>query len=406
MQHIAAARRMRAAVLVALAGLGVFGVPAARADGPGVGTPTVVAVGDSYVSGESGRWAGNASSESYVDALGSTAYYDNSTNTGETIPGCHRSKSNESAISGGVVGKDLACSGAKTATTPYSSGSDFKPGLDFYDDGAGHQGQAEMLQTYAATHNVKLVTVSIGGNDYNFAGIVQDCVEDFLSSPSWWPDYCYDDSVVTSQMTSSNVTAKTAAIKNAILRVNQAMLNAGYSSSQFTILVQDYPSPIPYGSGFRYSQSGYTRQSTGGCGFWDADANYANNTLLPTIDNSVLNAASQTGLSNLKTMELRAAFNGRRLCENTVDRVDHTSYSSWSAPGALDHIEWFQGIRTVTTAYSDYYVQESLHPDYLAQLGLRNCIRQAYNGGTPRGGTCRISSTGVTSRGEPNMSLT
>src|SRR5207237_4166656 len=146
--------------------------------------------------------------------------------------------------------------GAKTATTAYSSDSDFKPGLDFYDDGAGHQGQAKMLLSYAATHNVKQVGISIGGNDYNFAGIVTDCVEDFLYSPSWWPDYCKDDSVVTSQMTSANVTAKTTAIKNAILNVNTAMRNAGYSSSQFTILVQDYPSPIPNSSGFRYSQSG------------------------------------------------------------------------------------------------------------------------------------------------------
>jgi hypothetical protein len=405
LHNAAKSRRVWVGAAVALAGFGAVGIPAARADGPGVGTPTVVSVGDSYISGEAGRWAGNASSESYVDALGSTAYYDNASNSGETIPGCHRSKSNETGIGDGIAAKDLACSGAKTATQPYSSGNDFKPGLDFYDDGAGHQGQAKLLQSYAASHNVKLVGVTIGGNDYNFAGIVTDCVEDFLYSPSWWPDYCKDDSVVTSEMASSNVTAKTAAIKNAILNVNTAMRNAGYSSAQYTILVQDYPSPIPNGSGFRYSQSGYTRQSTGGCGFWNADADYANSTLLPTIDNSVLNAAAQTGLSNVKTLELRSAFNGRRLCENTVDRVDHTSYSSWSAPGAVDHIEWFQGIRTVTTAGSDYYIQESLHPDYLAQLALRNCIRQAYNGGTPRGGTCTISSTGLDAKGEPNMGL-
>ena len=304
-----------------------------------------------------------------------------------------------------MTGKDLACSGAKSATTPYSSGNDFKPGLDFYDDGAGHRGQAKLLQSYATTHNVKLVAVSIGGNDYNFAGIVQDCVEDFLLSPSWWPDYCKDDSVVTSQMTSSNIAANTTRIKNAILNVNTAMKSAGYSSSQFTLLVQDYPSPIPNSSGFRYSQSGFTRQSTGGCGFWNADADYANGTLLPTIDNSVMNGAAQTGLPNLKTLELRAAFNGRRLCENTVNRVDSSGYAKWNAPGALDHIEWFQGIRTVTTVGSDYYIQESLHPDYLAQLALRNCIRQAYNGGTPRGGTCKISSTGTDAQGEPNMSL-
>ncbi len=79
--------------------------------------------------------------------------------------------------------------------------------------------------------------------------------------------------------------------------------------------------------------------------------------------------------------------------------------SSWSAPGALDHIEWFQGIRTLTTAGSNYYIQEDLHPDYLAQLALRSCIRQAYNGGTPRGGTCALSGTGTDSHGDPKMTL-
>jgi hypothetical protein len=168
------ARRARtlAAAVVVIAG--AIGAPIARADGPGSGAPTVVSVGDSYISGEAGRWAGNASSEGYVDALGSTAYYDNASGTAETIHGCHRSKSNETVIAVGTQGKDLACSGAKTATQPYSSGSDFKPGLDFYDDGNGHQGQAKLLQAYAATHNVTLVSISIGGNDYNFAGIVTD----------------------------------------------------------------------------------------------------------------------------------------------------------------------------------------------------------------------------------------
>src|SRR5260221_7650170 len=72
MQQVLRAR-LRAAGVVVLAVVGAVGVPAAHADGPGVGTATIVAVGDSYISGESGRWAGNASSESYVDALGPTA---------------------------------------------------------------------------------------------------------------------------------------------------------------------------------------------------------------------------------------------------------------------------------------------------------------------------------------------
>ena len=80
---------------------------------------------------------------------------------------------------------NLACSGAKTSS--FSEGGTFKPGLDFYNSG-GNEGQALMLQHFAAAHNVKLVAVSIGGNNFNFAGIVQDCVEDFLLTSRWWPD--------------------------------------------------------------------------------------------------------------------------------------------------------------------------------------------------------------------------
>src|SRR6201991_4279097 len=100
----------------------------------------VVTVGDSAISGEAGRWAGNTNgSTSRTDALGPTAYYDNATGTGEAIPGCHRSKSAEVHIGGGLTSVNLACSGART----YSRVSDgkFKPGLDFYDAG-GNQGQA------------------------------------------------------------------------------------------------------------------------------------------------------------------------------------------------------------------------------------------------------------------------
>ena len=377
----------------------------ARADGPGVGTPWVATVGDSYISGEAGRWAGNTNTgEQYIDALGSTAYYDNANNTAEQIYRCHRSHSAEAYVGGGVNGVDFACSGATTSTY-WDSNNYFKPGLDFYDDGVGDIGQAKMLQNFAVSHNVKLVAISIGGNNYNFGSIVQDCVADFLSSPSWWPNYCNDDSSVTSNFTTANINTQTAAIKNAILNIRTAMSNAGYSSTQYTIVVQDYMSPIPMSTGFRYSQSGYTRQSTGGCGFWNNDANWANNSALPTINNSVFNGAAQAGLSNLVTMQLNTAFNGRRLCENTVGLLEERGLTYWWQSGAVDQTEWINQIRTVSTATTDYYIQESLHPNYWGQLALRSCLRQAYNGGVPHGGTCTIASTGLNGNGEPNMSL-
>ena len=401
----ASARRLPLSVAVVLAACAllsaVLAVPA-RADGPGVGAPWVVSVGDSYISGEAGRWAGNTNdSYSRTDALGSTAYYDNASNTGELISGCHRSKSAEVFIGGGVNGLTLACSGAKTAT---ATGGDFKPGLDFYNGSAG-QGQALQLKNFATTHNVKLIPLSIGGNDFNFASVVQTCVSDWLLSPSWWKDYCNDDSSVTSNFTSANVTAKTTLIKNAILNISSAMTQAGYSTSQYTILVQDYPSPLPNGSGFRYGESGYTRQNTGGCGFWNNDANWANGTALPTINNAVKNGAAQTGLSNIKIMELQATFNGRRLCENTVGLLEERGIATWQSAGAVDNSEWIEQIRTVSTVFGPYYVQESLHPNNWGQKALRNCVRQAYNGGTPRGGTCTRTANGLNGSGEPNMTL-
>ena len=386
--------------------IAVLAAAPAAADGPGVGTPTIVSVGDSYISGEAGRWAGNTNNgESLHDALGSKAYYDNAANSAETIYRCHRSKSAEVFVAGGVTGKNLACSGAKTATH-FDGDGRFKPGLDFYSDANGNKGQAKMLQEYAATKNVKMVLVSIGGNDFNFGSIVQTCVANWASSPTWWKDYCYDDSSVTANFTSANITAKTTAIKNAILNLRTAMTNAGYSTSQYTFVIQDYMSPLSSAALYRYSESGYTRQSVGGCGFWNADADWANGTALPTINNAVKNAVTQTGLSNTKILELQTAFNGRRLCENTVGLLEEKGLANWTSAGASDKTEWINQIRTVSTCCgSNYYIQESLHPNYWGQLALRNCVRQAYNAGVPKGGTCARGANGKNSYGEPNMNL-
>ncbi|GGO91977.1 hypothetical protein GCM10011584_27330 [Nocardioides phosphati] len=386
-----------------LAGITALPSPA-LADGPGVGTPWVVSVGDSYISGEAGRWAGNTNNgESIHDAGGAATYFDNATHTAETINRCHRSTAAEIYIGGGVNGLNLACSGAKTGTVPSDSSGYFKPGLDFY-NGTQGKGQALMLQDFATGHNVKMVSLSIGGNDFNFGAIVQQCVTDFLGSPSWFKDYCKDDSVVTNAMSSANVATQRANIKNALLNVRTAMRNAGYADGSWTLLVQNYESPLPAGTAFRYSESGYTRQSTGGCGFWNADADYANGTILPTINNTITGAIGDTGMTNVKTLNLSSAFNGRRLCENTVGLYEEQGLSSWTSTGAVDKTEWVNTIRTAT-ATGNYYIQESLHPNYWGQLALRNCVRQAWNGGTPRSGSCVRGANGFNASGEPNMTL-
>jgi hypothetical protein len=382
--------------------LGLSTAAPARADGPGKGSPWIVTLGDSYISGEAGRWAGNTNKKSTeVDALGSTAYDDNAGHTAELIPGCHRSQSAEAYIGNGVKGDNLACSGAKTSS--YKSGSFFKPGLDFFNVG-GNEGQALMLEKFAKSHNVTLVPISIGGNNFEFAGIVTICVEDFIKRAA----ACSERPPVTEEFSAKNIEIQTAAIKEGLLRVAEAMKNAGYTSGQYTILVQNYPSPIPGGTEIRYAETVAQRQEIGGCGLYNADAFGANELMLPDINKAEFAAAEQTKLSNLKTMNLASAFNGRRLCEKGIGLLEEEGLTSWSELGAVNETEWISMIRTpliAPLASPPYELQEDLHPNYWGQLALRNCLTQAYNSGSPIGGTCTIKEKGLNASGEPQMKL-
>ena len=395
-------RRTGRPVLVAVAIAMGAAVPAG-ADGPGVGTPTVVTLGDSAISGEAGRWAGNTNNESWrVDALGSTAYWD--TSTGESIPGCHRSKAAQAHIGGGIASANLACSGAKTSTGGTGEDEDFKPGIDFYSGPKG-VGQARALQTYAATHNVKAVTVMIGANNYGFAAIVERCVTNWATSPTWWKNYCSDDSDMTSRFTSTRQATETTNVKNALLNVRTVMRNAGYADSQWRLIGQTYWSPIPRGSGFRYPESGWTRQSVGGCGTWNRDADWANDTVVNALNTTMKNAVAQSGIAGAVVLDLQTSLNGRRLCENTVGLLEERGITAWTSPGAVDNTEWVAQIRTTSTIGGPYQLQEDAHSSYWGQMAMRNCLRQAYNAGAVRGGRCVRIANGLNSRGEPQMGL-
>ncbi|MEN3360488.1 MAG: hypothetical protein V7637_4470, partial [Mycobacteriales bacterium] len=92
------------------------------------------------------------------------------------------------------------------------------------------------------------------------------------------------------------------------------------------------------------------------------------------------------------------------LCENTVGLLEEKGLTSWHNAGASDRSEWINQIRTATTLFGPYQLQEDVHANYWGQLAMRNCLRQAYNNGTPRGGTC-TAGTGLNSTGEPNIAL-
>lgn len=368
------------------------------------GDPWVVSLGDSYISGEGGRWAGNTDESSdRVDALGPTAYFDNPTDTGELIPGCHRSKSAEVHIGGAYQSKNLACSGAQTETFTESNGN-FKPGLDFYDVD-GDQGQALMLQEFATTNRVTHIAVSIGGNNFGFAPTVETCVEDFALSTPLDDFYCSQDATVTDRFSPQSAAARKAEIVTGLQNVRQAMRNAGYTDGSYSVSVQNYVTPIPYGTDFRYPESGYSRITDGGCGFWDVDANWSLNEAMRVVNTTSFEAALASGLENLVLVDVSGLTSDRLLCQDGVELLPDGVVSDWQFPGAVDVSEWINQVRTASTITGPYQLQESLHPNYWAQLALRNCLRQVVGDGTPTGGSCVRSGGGLDADGEPPVAL-
>jgi hypothetical protein len=393
---------------------------------PPPGPPTIVSIGDSYISGEGGRWAGNSNeSYLYVDALGSDAYKDNAARSAEVITGCHRSESAEVHVGQGGYGPvtsiNLACSGATTQTR--KPGGVSKPGIDRCptdddrsDCPAGLQGQATMLEAEARAHDVRLVALSIGGNDFEFSDTVAQCARDFAGSPDLWSDYCNDDGSVLARFSDDNVAAVKAKLVGAYEDVVAGMRAAGYPDDRWSLIVQSYPSPIPSASGMRHSESSMTRFNVG-CPFWDDDADWANDTALPLINGTIADAVAEFAEAypsiDVHILDVSQAFVGHRLCEETVDQVGNEKpVQRWTDAGASDGSEWVAAIRGVWSQGgvlplpgSVYYKNESFHPSYWGQLALRSCLRQAWNGGDVRGGTCTFMQPGVNAFGEPQMIL-
>ena len=394
---------------VATGSLAPVNVTRVRGDVAGIGAtadtkaPWVVSLGDSFISGEAGRWAGNTDgSESASDALGPTAYFDNATDTGELIPLCHRSKSAMvhigAATDGSAVNSiNLACSGAQTSTFTDSDGS-FKPGIDFYNDGKGNLGQALMLQEFAANHDVRLVDISIGGNDFGFGPIATTCVEHFVFDEA----YCSKTASVLAHVTPPNPEKVTEHIAVALQNVRTAMRKAGHADGTWSLVMNLNPDTLPLGGQFRYPAT-EKRQSTGGCGFYDLDATWADKTLLATIVSAQKQAMGRANVRNSQILDLTHALTARQLCAKGIGLYEEVGLASWQSPGAVDKTEWGNQVHIVT-AGTDYFQQESLHPNYWAQLAFRSCLRQVWNNGKPIGGSCARSGSGLV-HGEPVMTL-
>ncbi|MBO3746935.1 ricin-type beta-trefoil lectin domain protein [Streptosporangiaceae bacterium NEAU-GS5] len=346
----------------------------------------------------------------------------------EQIRGCHRSRSAAVYIGGGVNGVNFACSGARTNTVQSNNEGNFKPGIDFTTTPPGlpsnHKGQALLLQEFAATHNVKAVSLLIGANNLGYSAILKSCITKwYVSQVDVFSGrhYCHTDSDLTNRFTASALATLKADIKTAINNTRQAMQNAGYSNQQWTLLVDTYWVPIPGASGFRYSESTWERGESG-CAAWDQDADWAVSTAVPALNGAVRSAVQELNHPNVRLVDMQGIGTGHALCQNGVGTMEEKGVTYWTNPGAADVSEWFTQMRVSqeirdalpgflpagpwdNSDYDDYQTQEGGHANYWGQLAMRNCLRQAYNNGSPVGIECWPTwGGGLNGRSEPNVS--
>ncbi|MFI5620948.1 GDSL-type esterase/lipase family protein [Streptomyces sp. NPDC051567] len=322
--------------------------------GPGRGPTAVVAMGDSYISGEAGRWKGNSltdsGSRSGTDRAwtgGST--YDPARVYGATAGGCDRSDSAEVRSAGPVAeaAVNLACSGA-TAENVYravSGGVALK----------GEAPQADQLAAVAASHDVKVIALSVGGNDLGFADIIKECAYDFVL----WGSYCHDDQQAG---VDRKIDAVMAGVAKSVDEVRAVMRGAGYADPAYRIVLQSYPSPIPRGAENRYPQSDWSRLDTGGCPFWNRDSDWARDSLVPQLAGRIKAVAAAKGVQFL---DLRDMLQGREACAKASRLV------SSSAPASARTSEW---ARWIDSSGTQGLVQESMHPNYFGQLAAGRCL--------------------------------
>ncbi|WP_411077848.1 GDSL-type esterase/lipase family protein [Streptomyces sp. cmx-10-25] len=365
--------------LCTAAGLASVAVPSAQAS-PGAGPTAVVAMGDSYISGEAGRWQGNGLSDSGsrygTDRAWTGSGYDPSRVYGSTAGGCHRSDTSEVRSAGPIAASliNLACSGATTGNVFRASrgGQPYK----------GEAPQADQLAAVAASHDVELIALSVGGNDLGFADIITACATDHIV----WYSYCHDDQQA---VVDARIDGVMADVGKAVDEIRAVMSGAGYGASDYRIVLQSYPSPLPRAAENRYAESGWSRTNTGGCPFWDADANWARDSLVPRLADRLRQVAVAKGAQFL---DLRDALQGREVCARA------SRQATASLPPSAATSEWARWIDSRST---QGLVQESMHPNAYGQQALGRCLALIH--AVPTGHRACRNTAGA---GVPGMYLT
>jgi lysophospholipase L1-like esterase len=332
-------------LLLAVPGVGPAPASAGHADRRPL---AVVSLGDSFISGNAGRWLGN-SVDNTGDRRGTDraytgspdAPYDPSLVYGETVDGCWRSDVAEitHVRFPGVTPVNLACSGITSGGIP---------------------AQNLQLAEVARTHRILAIVVSVGGNDIGFAEIVTDCVIAFLTfNPEVGPQPCHP---VKQAAVEQRLADMRAGVGRAIDDVRATMATAGYRTGSYRLILQSYPAPMPRAAEMRYPESDRDgRTSVGGCPFYDADVEWGHTRLVAQLADTLHAVAVE---HHVQFLDVRDAFRGHELCHSAARQPE-------TAPDAATS-EW---IRWIDLPGQGTTLAESMHPNAYGQQALGRCLR-------------------------------
>jgi hypothetical protein len=322
-----------------------------------------VTLGDSYISGEAGRWQGNSNallgSRSGTDRAWVRTWFggfhdaDRVYVAGTDDNGCHRSDVAEVASASIPVQEELnlSCSGASTANIFRAAAGGLSRN--------GEPPQADQLAGVARARDVRLVVLSIGGNDLGFGDMIAACATAWTTSTSTFPRYCREEQQA---LVARRLPRALTDVGRALDEIRAVMAEAGYGPAQYRLVLQSYPSPVPRGAENRYGETGPSRLTVGGCPFWNRDLDWARDVLVPQLADGLRTVAAAKEATFL---DLRDLLQGREACARAAQLASN------AAPPSETRSEW---ARFLTSGLGQGEIQESFHPNAYAQRALGRCL--------------------------------
>ena len=290
---------------------------------PGTGPLTVVAMGDSTLSGEG---AGNYLPET----------------NGLNGNWCHRSPNasvHKIDLPGPEETINLACSGAPSAQVALG---DIRQWTE--------PSQAQQLAELTKTHRVSAVVVALGANDDpHFSGLISECFR------AWFSDRVPPCSDRVKADWQRRVDAMVPKVVGAVEDIRKVLRRAGYDTEDYQLVLQSYAAPIGPDIPEEY-------RSLNGCPFRIEDLRWVKQEAVKTLSAGLREAAAQT---SARFLDFSSAGYGHEACSGGDD------------PSS----EWFSRLTVQWTDLTDadragHAIQDSFHPNAAGHAQFARCVTE------------------------------